>query len=66
MPFSFRCPLKHADWPIYIPKALHCHREKGNENEMAGKTHWAGKQVFLASSCVGAQGEETRQEWKRK
>lgn len=21
----------------------------GNENEMAGKTHWAGKQVFVAA-----------------
>ena len=40
------------------PAALHTtSRKKGNENELAGKTHWAGKQVLVAV-------EKTR--WEKK
>ena len=43
--------------PRCCPAALLPAEKKGNENEMAGKTHWAGKQVLVAA-------EKTR--WEKK
>ena len=40
--------LEPRCWAALLP-AEEAAEKAGNENEMAGKTHWAGKQVFVAA-----------------